>query len=143
MASPAALALEGGDPRLSNGLELTGHAGPTFRKLHDPSVSFEEYLHYAKECRAWENSDTNAVQGDQGFGAALKGRLGRSSKQLDETTQGVDTEPELVHNKGHGKSSMTNASPTPDTDTGTVMVTNDGGSTTARAPRTATWGAVF
>lgn len=51
MASSAALVLDGGDPRLSGGLEVTDHAGSMFRELHGLSVLFEEYLHYADECR--------------------------------------------------------------------------------------------
>lgn len=142
MASPAGLALEGGDPRLSNGLDVTDPAGPLFRKLHDPSVPFEAYLHYAKECRAWEESEPNAVQVGQDPGALFKKFFG-SSKQPEEMTRVVDTPPESVHGKSHEKVPLPKTSPTQDTATGTVTITNDEWSTAARAARTATWGAVF
>ncbi|KAF2738320.1 oligopeptide transporter protein [Polyplosphaeria fusca] len=41
MAQRAAVALDAGSPRVGTG-------GPTAKKLHDPSVTFEEYVYYAK-----------------------------------------------------------------------------------------------
>lgn len=60
MAQPANIALEG-DPRLSlheKDDNLVAHAvdNPRIdtRKLHDPSITFEEYLYCAKETRSEE-----------------------------------------------------------------------------------------
>ena len=58
----ANLAMEGGDPRLivdegkgANGLSSMAYTLPQMRKLHDPSVTFEEYNYYAEKTRAEED----------------------------------------------------------------------------------------
>ena len=58
----ANLAMEGGDPRLSvdegkgaNGLSSMAHTLPQMRKLHDSSITFEEYNYYAEKTRAEED----------------------------------------------------------------------------------------
>ena len=49
----AGFALDGGDPRGNDIGEGTANYSPGQMKgLHDPSVSFEEYLHYAQITRA-------------------------------------------------------------------------------------------
>jgi hypothetical protein len=65
MAQLGSLALDGGDPRLpgagdekemlGSGPVVTG-IQPHQRKLHDPSVTFEEYHYYAQLTRAEEDS---------------------------------------------------------------------------------------
>jgi hypothetical protein len=65
MAQLGSLALDGGDPRLPGGGDekemldskpQLGGIQPYQRKLHDPSVTFEEYHYYAKLTRAEEDS---------------------------------------------------------------------------------------
>lgn len=149
MATPAGLALDGGDPRLPGGLGVTDYPPQMIRKLHDPTIPFEEYLHYAKESRAWENSAANAhnqnVESTKGPKAALKRHLGIKSK-TPEVTQGVAHHETDIVNPGKTEDgSMTKGSPKSGSETGEVAlaVTNDEWSTAARAARTATWGAVF
>lgn len=81
MSNLANLALDGGDPRLEVEGELKGerisdsngadHADaiikPQSRPLHDISISFEEYLYYAKKTRAEEEEHVADIQGTQGF----------------------------------------------------------------------------
>ena len=62
----ANLAMGGGDPRLSvdegkgaNGLSSMAYTLPQMRKLHDPSVSFEEYNYYAEKTRADEDQSAS------------------------------------------------------------------------------------
>ena len=43
------MALDGGDPRLSNkGEGIHSMQQAEMRKLHDPNVTFEEYMYYAQ-----------------------------------------------------------------------------------------------
>lgn len=66
MAQPANLALDGAEPRLS--LDEKGdHAadvqsGQRQFRLHDPNVTFEEYLYYAQKTRA-EEAEQPKVKG--------------------------------------------------------------------------------
>jgi hypothetical protein len=57
MTQPAALALDGGDPRVGDsGPGLAELPTPVLRNLHDPSVTIEEYLYWAKITRAEQDS---------------------------------------------------------------------------------------
>lgn len=56
----ANLAMEGGDPRMSvdeskNGISSMPYTLPQMRKLHDSSITFEEYNYYAEKTRAEED----------------------------------------------------------------------------------------
>ncbi|KAB8336659.1 hypothetical protein FH972_020970 [Carpinus fangiana] len=55
MSKPSALALDGPDPRLHPDAQ-DKYTKPQLRKLHDPSVTFEEYHYYALQTRAEETS---------------------------------------------------------------------------------------
>ena len=55
----ANLALDGGDPRLHDG-GLSAYPPPSSRKMHDSSVPFEEYYHYAKITRAEQELGVSA-----------------------------------------------------------------------------------
>jgi len=144
MASPASLALDGGDPRQAGGLGVTDYPPHMIRKLHDPSISFEEYLHYAKEARAWETSAANAELTSL-EGSALKRhfRLGRKEKEL---VHGINPQERKIEQiPASEKKSISKESPKDGSVTGVLgpQVTDDEWSTAARAARTATWGAVF
>jgi len=65
MASGANMALDGGDPRLlhpetkgplGDASQMYGYTKPQMRRLHDSSISFEEYHYYAGKTRAEEDS---------------------------------------------------------------------------------------
>jgi hypothetical protein len=135
MASSAVLAVDGSD---------TSPEVP--RLLHDPKVSFEEYLHYAKESRAWDDSNSQVVSSEStGPLAALQKIFGQSKKPTG-VIQGVNYAGEDIKNEsGDTKSPVTEGSSAVcDVNLSTVNgVTNDEWATAARAARTATWGAVF
>ena len=68
----ANLAMEGGDPRMhvdegkgTNGISSMAYTLPQMRKLHDASVTFEEYNYYAEKTRAEEDqaADHEAASG--------------------------------------------------------------------------------
>jgi hypothetical protein len=133
-------------PRPLVRLEVSDSSPQMIRKLHDPNVSFEEYLHYARESRAWESSSANvALPGIKGPVAAIKRHMGHRDQQ-NEIIQGISvTAPEDRLATGNEKTSMTKGRSKEGSFTGPVedVVTDDEWSTAARAARTATWGAVF
>ncbi|KAG9239710.1 putative N amino acid transport system protein [Amylocarpus encephaloides] len=70
MATPAGLALEGGDPRNAGHPVANAHGHDPVelniaRVVHDPSITFEEYMHYATITRAEEK------QADERYRAAV------------------------------------------------------------------------
>lgn len=63
MAQMGGFALDGGDPRLMHddakgpaGEASMAYTAPQQRKMHDSSVSFEEYNYFAQKTRVYENS---------------------------------------------------------------------------------------
>lgn len=146
MASPADLVLDGGDPRQGGGLGVTDYPPQTIRKLHDPAISFEEYLLYAKESRAWETSAANA--GHPTFGeptSALKRHFRLGGRQKVFIHGEIPGESEVAQASASEKESVAKGPPKGGSVTGTSIpnVTDDEWSTAARAARTATWRAVF
>jgi len=125
---------------------MTNYSPQMIHKLHDPTISFEEYLYYAKESRAWEDSAANVAQpGLKGPKTALKNYLGQREKQR-EIIQGIrpdepDVEPMAANEKSSIKKGRSKDGSVPAAVTNGV--TDDEWSTAARAARTATWGAVF
>lgn len=71
MAAMAIAGLDGGDPRLQDeksmytGQGFVNYTRPQMRKLHDRSVTFEEYYYYAQQTRAMEL--TYPVEGHTGI----------------------------------------------------------------------------
>jgi hypothetical protein len=56
MTTAIAIAGDGGDPRINDGLTTAeGPIPPSTRLLHDPAVTFEEYQYYAGITRAEED----------------------------------------------------------------------------------------
>ncbi len=132
---PAAAALDGGDPRMSHAGEgIADLSRRTIRNLHDPNVSFEEYLHYATISRADEAREA----GGNHAMSILPGKYGRKNQTVTEQTDGTlsskgafDKETELSH-------SGTSPSRVPE-----YTVSDAEWMQASRAARTATWGAVF
>jgi hypothetical protein len=60
----AALAADGGDPRMPH---AQGPIPPSNRLLHDPNVSFYEYMHYAKLTREEEEETFRTDPPTQGI----------------------------------------------------------------------------
>lgn len=76
--SMANLAMEGGDPRLrvdegkgANGLSSMPYTLPQMRKLHDASVTFEEYNYYAEKTRADEDQAADYEAANRGSTSIL------------------------------------------------------------------------
>ena len=73
MSKFATLALDGGDPRLSvsegemGGQGIVAYTRPQMRLLHDPTVTFEEYLYYAQQTRAEEETHAINQTEERGF----------------------------------------------------------------------------
>ena len=87
------LALDGGDPRLSMGQGQVTVPAVTRHKLHDPSVTFEEYLFYAKIQREQEARGLDPAQrGQMALGAPEPEQV----SELDEKTSGEKTPPKQV-----------------------------------------------
>lgn len=139
---PAAAALDGGDPRMSHAGEgITDYSRRTIRNMHDPSVSFEEYLHYAAISRA----DESRYGGGNHVMSILPGKYGRKRQTVADEPVGalssksatdksaMDKETEVARD-GTSPSRAPGYSP---------AVSDMEWLQASRAARTATWGAVF
>lgn len=133
---PAAAALDGGDPRLGHTAEgIANLSRRTVRNLHDPNVTFEEYLHYAAISRADEARDG----GGNHVMSILPGKYGRKHQTGTEepvtalSSKGAfDKETEV---SAQGGTSPSRAPGYTVEDAEWIQA--------SRAARTATWGAVF
>ena len=131
MANMGNLALDGGDPRLDTkegelgGQGILAYTRPQMRKLHDPSVSFEEYYYYATQTRAEEESRHVHQSATRGFLSTI------IPSKSDEG----------AFDDKHPASSVPNANIS-DRDT-RATVTDEEWTNASRAVRTATAGAIF
>ncbi|KAF1988289.1 oligopeptide transporter protein [Aulographum hederae CBS 113979] len=124
-------ALDGGDPRLSmdGGLGVTGYSPAQVRKTHDPNVSFEEYLYYAKLTRV-EEAELPTVP------HPFRKIAGLTKKKSHHDLPEPDThEGEKEKKQDISPSSSDSGKP--------VVVSDEEWTRASRAMRTATWGAVF
>ena len=136
MANPGgiAIALDGGDPRMSSSavvtsgepLEMTRSA---VHKLHDSSVSCEEYMYYAAITRANDHTvgpnRTENVYTVSGL---------KALNPFAKKNQAIATETEM---------NKKNATPSPSDRIQPYVVAEEDYMQASRAFRTATWGAVF
>jgi len=138
-----AFSSEGGDPRLdSDRVEELAATRPQQRKAHDPSVSFEEYLHYAKIARAEEDASSKNDLGDTTFFSLivppknLPGQApvytnspgGSHGEKAIEAGSNPKNSSENLHNLSYAARSG---------------VSDDEWTNASRAMRTATWAAIF
>lgn len=127
------LNLDGGDPHMGSSAGL-GHgeaaaiSRPTIQKLHDPSITFEEYMHYAAITRA-DDRNIDAPHTDSALKVAGLKSLNPFAKKSG-TTAATTTE---LNDKSTAGSS-------PD---GRFVISEEEYIQASRAVRTATWGAVF
>lgn len=138
---PPGYIAEEGDPRLPH----PDYPQSLLRKLHDPNVSFEEYIHYASITRAEERADyASGVQGEENgfFKRFRKTGATFESATTDASTahkRPLDDEKLALEKTGTmktgGSNSPTNAS--------RAIVSTDEWEQASRAARTASWGAVF
>lgn len=135
MAQPASVVLDGGDPRLHekeheafDAIDYgtsTAAIRPQHRKLHDSSVTFEEYYYYAQLTRAEEESRPN---GD-------KERGWLSLMFPSKSAGGVQQVPENTSQDAKTLSAGDAA--------GRMTITDEEWTNASRALRTATRGAIF
>ncbi|KAF2788446.1 putative amino acid transporter [Melanomma pulvis-pyrius CBS 109.77] len=121
MAQPAGLALDGGDPRLQ-----PSGSDPATKRLHDPSVTFEEYVYYAKIERQREKALPDAHHQTRPF----KSVFGKKKAAAIES-----------HTTAVTEQKETKVGVPPLAEFG--IVPEEEWYQAARALRTATWGAVF
>lgn len=137
-----------GSPTRNGGDHVTGSAErevgaaetsrPPVRNLHDPSVTFEEYLHYASISRAdtrWESPNANRKPLKMKFLTPWK----KHGVQGSESTGSRDSNSSPNEKKNEAGIVPANSQPTP----GTFVITDEEYVQASRAVRTATWGAVF
>ncbi|KAL2042703.1 hypothetical protein N7G274_004462 [Stereocaulon virgatum] len=127
-----AMNLDGGDPRMNSSAgvgfgvasEITR---PTARKLHDPSVTFEEYMHYAAITRADDrNISPHTDNALSAAGLKSMNPFAKKRKPAVETVMQMDE-----------KTASSSPDRTP------YIISEEEYIQASRAVRTATWGAVF
>lgn len=130
--------LDGGDPRMGSSAgigfgEATEISRPAHTKLHDSSITFEEYMHYAAITRADDRHISTPHTDNAMSVAGLKG-LNPFAKKREPA---VETTTEL--NEKVAAAETTSSSP----DRAPYVISEEEYITASRAVRTATWGAVF
>ncbi|GAB7356348.1 hypothetical protein MBLNU459_g7138t1 [Dothideomycetes sp. NU459] len=138
MVPPAAVALDGGDPRASlAGEGIAEYSRPALKNLHDPSVTIEEYFYYAKLTRAEEKNIPrihHPVRKLLGFGKT-QGVLTESGRRT--SVNMPSTEP------GLSEKTVTGDKASPSGSTDLAIISDAEWVQASRAARTATWGAIF
>lgn len=132
------LALDGGDVRMGSTAGVgTGPEAEisrsVARKLHDPSITMEEYMHYASITRA--DTQHEAAHGGNIF------TFGRPSflKKKGSPSAAITSDPHVVDEKSSGAAGAESSSPP----ISAFAIADDEYTQASRAVRTATWGAVF
>jgi hypothetical protein len=132
----ANLALDGGDPRLDDGIGegTPSYIGPQIRKAHDPSVAFEEYQYYAKLTRA----DQDAL-----YGPNVPVLIGVPVPGVREADSSLSSS-KLSAEKTHEENALRHRKNPHDTiHTDHAGVSSEEWATASRAVRTATWLSIF
>ena len=155
----ANMALEGGDPRGNSVLGVGQEKEPgdavtapttnrsMARKLHDPNVYFEEYLHYASisrndsryedphheyTFRKRKQPELPDSTGTDGHDGGISGLREKDSAAINSSTE-----------KEVGGGSQHSSSGAPAYNPQYMEISDEEWVTASRAARTATWGAVF
>jgi hypothetical protein len=133
MAAAANLAV-GADARLSNaGLDQQTHLRPQNRELHDHTVTFEEYHHYANLTRAAE--DQHHLQTSPTEKKGIWSIIFPSKSYKHSPRNTANTSDEKIDKEGEGAVATTGSSG--------YLVSDGDWINASRAMRTATWSAVF
>ena len=129
------LALDGGDVRMGStaGVGDAEITRPVARKLHDPSITMEEYMHYASITRA--DTQHEASQGANSYSFGKPSFLQRKERPSPATTR----DPQVTDEKSAGVVGTEGSSPP----MSTFAIADEEYVHASRAVRTATWGAVF
>ena len=137
MAQPASVVLDLGDPRLhekerdandtidylSQNGSGAGAIRPQHRRLHDPNVTFEEYLHYAQLTRAEED---RSVAKETGILSIIF--PSKNDKGVQQVTENASRDASKINT-----SDMANR----------MTITDEEWTNASRALRTASRGAIF
>ena len=127
--------MDGGDPRMNSSAGLGfGVASevtrPAVRKLHDPSITFEEYMHYAAITRADDRNITGPNTDNALSVAGLK-----SMNPFAKKEEPINERVTQMHDEKETATSSPDRQP--------YTITEEEYIQASRAVRTATWGAVF
>ncbi|KAI9716609.1 MAG: hypothetical protein M1828_007642 [Chrysothrix sp. TS-e1954] len=146
MSKMGVFALEGGDPRLSTdegkgvfGESSIAYTRPQMRKLHDPSITFEEYTYYARKTRAEEDkhADLERSQPTRGFlSMIIPSKSDKGVTQQQAADLGIDT---AAEKRGSVVAKTVNLG-NPDA---RAQISDEEWTNASRALRTASWGAIF
>ena len=150
------MALEGGDPRGNfvlgtarekepgNAVQVTATRSTTTQKLHDPSVYFEEYLHYAAISR--NDSRYEDPNHEYTFRSKKKAAL-PSTTEIQGQNGGVHEKDAAAMDHSTEKeiegTSQNSSSGSPAYTPRYLEISDEEWVTASRAARTATWGAIF
>lgn len=133
MSKFANVALDGGDPRLSvsegqmGGQGIVAYSRPQMKLLHDPSVSFEEYLYYAEKTRAEEQTQALSTSEERGILSTIfPSKSDKGADQVEEKRR--ESKIPEVNISDLGKR---------------AQVSDEEWTNASRAVRTATTGAIF
>ena len=135
------LSADGGDPRLSSERVEQSYVRPQHRKPHDPTITFEEYHHYANLARAEEDSLSKKDLGDTTFFSLilpsknLKGDVVHSSPPAGNGEKAENGEEKIPATHDHNAHNLDASE--------RLHVTDDEWTNASRALRTATWAAIF
>lgn len=127
-----AMNMDGGDPRMNSSAGMGfGVASevtrPAVQKLHDPSVTFEEYMHYAAITRADDHNISPHT--DNALSVAGLKSMNPFAKKREPVVESV-----IQMNEKTASSSPDRTS---------YIISEEEYIQASRAVRTATWGAVF
>lgn len=135
------LSADGGDPRLSSERVEQSYVRPQHRKPHDPTITFEEYHHYANLARAEEDSLSKKDLGDTTFFSLilpsknLKGDVVHSTPPEANGEKAENGEEKIPANHDNNAHNLEYSE--------RFHVTDDEWTNASRALRTATWAAIF
>jgi hypothetical protein len=138
MAAPGNFSSDGGDPRVPD-TDFPGQVAytrPQMRKLHDPSVMFEEYHYYANLTRAAEDADVGHIEsgGRTGILATIfpsksgKGNVVKMDEKARHSSNSTDPEKRDLNLNNRANR---------------MSISDDEWIHASRAMRTATWASVF
>ena len=135
------LTLDGGDVRMGSTAGVgtgpdTEISRPVARKLRDPSITMEEYMHYASITRADSQHEAAFGANTYSFG---KLSFPGFSKKNEPPSAAITRDPQVVDEKSGGGVAAESSSPP----ISTFAIADEEYVHASRAVRTATWGAVF
>lgn len=136
----AIIAADGGDPRMSETIirDEDGPNAPVTRLLHDPSVTFEEYVYYAEQTRAEEAEAARTEEPSTGILQVIfPTKSGAGVKPKSSTFEGSESNSQ---SNGDGKKEAPEAIPHR---SNRIVITDTEWTNASRAVRTASGAACF